>query len=132
IQLNPHVTRDAARQYHAEHGIVTQSWSPLGKGVHELLVSESGANHDTVAVLEEPAIVEIARQHGKTPAQVVLRWHIDLGLSLGAKSTNAGLMAANIDIFDFALTPEEVATITALDHGESAAADSDDPRIGWG
>jgi 2,5-diketo-D-gluconate reductase A len=132
IQLNPHVTRDAARRYHSDHAIVTQSWSPLGKGVHELLVAESSASGAAVAVLDEPVIAEIARRHERSPAQIVLRWHLDLGLSVVTKSTRAERMAANLDVFDFTLTAEEQAAITALDEGEVAAADSDDPRIGWG
>jgi 2,5-diketo-D-gluconate reductase A len=113
IQLNPGLTRDAARAYHAEHGIVTQSWGPIGQGG---------------GLLEEPVIVKIAELYGRTPAQIVLRWHIELGLITVPKSADPERMKANIDIFDFALTPEEVAAISALDQGEAAAADSD--RIG--
>lgn len=132
IQLNPHVTRDDARRYHANHGIVTQSWSPLGRGVHELLAAGLDANEPTVGVLDEPVVVEIARELDRSPAQVVLRWHMDLGLSVVTKSTRLDRMAANIDIFDFTLTPEQQAAISALDHGESSAADSDEPTVGWG
>jgi 2,5-diketo-D-gluconate reductase A len=126
IQLNPYVTRQATRAYDAGAGIVTQSWSPLGKGVHELLAAQASVPHPGGgAVLEEPVIGEIARAHGKTPAQVVLRWHIELGLSVVAKSASPDRMAANLDIFDFALTADEHAAITALDRGEHTAADSD-------
>ncbi|MDO8213133.1 aldo/keto reductase [Conexibacter sp. CPCC 206217] len=132
IQLNPHVTRDAARRHHAERGIVTQAWSPLGGGVHELLAGQQDGGQARAGVLDEPVIVEIAREHGRTPAQVVLRWHLDLGLSVVMKSTNAQRMASNLESVELALTPQQRDAITALDHGESAAADSDDPKVGWG
>jgi 2,5-diketo-D-gluconate reductase A len=111
IQLSPTVTREATRAYHAERGIVTESWSPLGGG---------GASE-----LREPVIAELAARHGRTPAQIVLRWHIELGLVAIPKSATAERIRQNIDIFDFSLSPEEVAAISALDQGEQAATDSD-------
>ena len=102
--------RDEARAYHAEHGIVTQSWSPLGLG-RELL--------------RDPVIVEIAEHHDKSAAQVVLRWHVQLGLSAVPKSANPRRMAENIDVYDFELTVEEIAALSALDRGEAFADDSD-------
>ncbi len=110
IQLNPALARVPTRAYHASHGIVTQSWGPIAQGGE---------------LLDEPAITEIAQRHEKTPAQVVLRWHVELGLSAVPKSASPERMAANIDIFDFALTPAERAAISALDRGEGAAWDSD-------
>jgi 2,5-diketo-D-gluconate reductase A len=110
IQLSPYTTRDEARAYHALHGIVTQSWSPLGLG-RELL--------------SEDVIVEIAEHHGRSPAQVVLRWHVELGLAAVPKSARAERMAENIALFDFALSAAEVAAISALDRGEAYADDSD-------
>jgi 2,5-diketo-D-gluconate reductase A len=110
IQLSPYTTREEARAYHAEHGIVTQSWSPLGLG-RELL--------------RDPVIVEIAEHHDKSAAQVVLRWHVQLGLSAVPKSANPQRMAENIDVYDFELTVEEVAALSALDRGEAFADDSD-------
>lgn len=110
IELNPQVARDAARAYAAAHGIVTESWSPIGKGGD---------------LLAEPAIAAIVERYGKTRAQVVLRWHLELGLVAIPKSSSPLRMAENLEVFDFALTPEEVASISALDRGESAAADSD-------
>jgi 2,5-diketo-D-gluconate reductase A len=110
IELNPTLTRERTRGYDAGHGIVTQSWSPIGQGGE---------------LLDQPAITEIAERHGKTPAQIVLRWHVELGLSAVPKSATPERMAANIDIFGFALTADELAAISALDRGEGAAADSD-------
>lgn len=111
IQLSPTVTRESTRAYHAEHGIVTQSWSPIG-----------GQSND---VLREPVVVEVAARHGRTPAQVVLRWHMELGLTTVPKSSDPERLRQNLDIFDFSLTADEVAAISALDQGDAAGADSD-------
>jgi 2,5-diketo-D-gluconate reductase A len=110
IELNPHVTRAASRAFHAEHGIATQSWSPIGKGGE---------------LLEEPVVAELAERHGRTPAQVVLRWHVELGLLSVPKSADPERQRGNLEVFDFALEPEEVQRISALDRGEAAATDSD-------
>jgi 2,5-diketo-D-gluconate reductase A len=110
IELNPRVVRESLRTYHAEHGIVTESWSPIGKGGD---------------LLAEPAITAIAARHDRTPAQIVLRWHIELGLIPVPKSSNPERLAQNLAVFDFSLTPAEVSAISALDRGESAAEDSD-------
>lgn len=111
IQLSPAVTRESARAYHAEHGIVTQSWSPIG-----------GQSND---VLREPVVVELAERYGRSPAQIVLRWHLDLGLAAIPKSSDPVRLRQNLDIFDFTLSADEVAAISALDEGDAAGADSD-------
>lgn len=111
VQLNPFVTRPDTRAYDAGHGIVTQSWAPLSKG-HERL-------------LDQPVVADLAAKHGKTPAQVVLRWHLELGLVTVPKSSRPERMRENIDVFDFALAPEEVDAITALDGAAGAPVDSD-------
>ncbi len=110
IQLNPGLTRDATRAHNARHGIVTESWSPLGAG-NELL--------------RQTVITDIAMRHGKTAAQVVLRWHVELGVVCVPRSANPQRIAQNIDVFDFSLTTDEIAAISGLDQGEAAAADSD-------
>jgi 2,5-diketo-D-gluconate reductase A len=114
IELSPWHTRDASRAYDAEHGIVTESWSPLGGG---------GAD-----VLKEPRVVELAETYGRSPAQVVLRWHMELGLVTVPKASHPDRMRQNLDIFDFTLSAEDVAALSALDQGEAAATDSD--RVG--
>ena len=111
IQLSPYSTRSDAREYHSEHDIVTESWSPLG------------ASSD--ALRNDPLITSIANDHGKSPTQIVLRWHVQLGLVVIPRSSHSGRMAENIDIFDFELTEEEMSKISSLDRGESVVTDSD-------
>jgi 2,5-diketo-D-gluconate reductase A len=111
IQVNPVVARPIPRAYDDNHGIVTMAWSPLGGSRTE--------------VLKQPAVTAIAERHGKTPAQIVLRWHIELGLVPIPRSTNRERMAQNLRIFDFSLTADEMQALSALDRGESAATDSD-------
>jgi 2,5-diketo-D-gluconate reductase A len=114
IELDPTLARVEARAYHEAHGIVTQAWSPLG-----------GPGSP---VVRNPTIAQIAHAHGRTPAQVALRWCIDIGVSTVPKSGSVERMAENIGIFDFTLTADDMARIATLDQGESAAQDSD--RIG--
>ena len=110
IQLNPRITRPEQRAYNQQHGIVTVAWSPLGAG------------ND---LLKDATLAALAAKYGKTPGQVVLRWHIEQGVVAIPRSGNPGRIAQNIDIFDFALTPDEVASITALDTGAEPGVDSD-------
>ena len=111
IQANPDVARPVPRAYHDDKGIVTMAWSPLG-----------GSRTDP---LTRATIREIAERRAKSPAQIVLRWHIELGLVPVPRSSNRERLAQNLDVFDFSLTPDEMRAIAALDQGESAAADSD-------
>jgi 2,5-diketo-D-gluconate reductase A len=111
IQLSPYNTRDDSRAYHDEHGIVTESWSPLGASSAELR--------------NDPTIMRIAEGHDKSPTQVVLRWHIQLGLVVIPRSGNPGRIAENIDVFDFNLSNEEMTSITGLNRGDADVADSD-------
>jgi len=111
IQLSPYSTRKESRAYHAAHGIVTESYSPVGASSDELS--------------NNPVITGIAIEHGKSPTQVVLRWHIQLGLVAIPRSSNPGRIAENIDIFDFELNEQEMSTISGLDRGESVVTDSD-------
>jgi 2,5-diketo-D-gluconate reductase A len=112
IQLSRYATRSESRAYHAAHGIVTESWSPLGAS--------------SQALRKDPTITAIAKDHGRSPTQVVLRWHIQLGLVAIPRSSNPGRIAENINIFDFDLTEQEMSKISALDRGESVVTDSDE------
>ena len=111
FQLNPGVTRIAQREYNAAHGIVAESWSPFGGGGAELLTS--------------PVITSLAERLGRTPGQVVLRWHIKLGLVAIPKSATPARLAANLDAFDFVLSAEDLLEIAVLDGGPDAGVDSD-------
>lgn len=110
IQLNPRITRAEQRAYDSAQGIVTVSWGPLGPGTD---------------LLNDPALASLAEKYGKTPGQIVLRWHIELGLVAIPKSADPTRIAQNIDIFDFALTIDEVAALTAIDDGSDRGVDSD-------
>lgn len=110
IQLNPWVSRAAERDYHKSHGIVTESWAPIGKGG---------------GLLGDPVIADLARARGRTPAQVVLRWHLQLGLIPIPKTARRDRLAPNLDVFDFSLSDEEMVVISELDNGEREAVDSD-------
>jgi 2,5-diketo-D-gluconate reductase A len=112
IQLSPYATRSESRAYHAAHGIVTESWSPLGASSQELR--------------KDPTITAIAKDHGRSPTQIVLRWHTQLGLVAIPRSSNPGRIAENINIFDLDLTEQEMSKISALDRGESVVTDSDE------
>ncbi|MEY7979427.1 aldo/keto reductase [Streptomyces pilosus] len=108
IELHPHLQQHAARDHHAGHGIATEAWSPLGSGK---------------GILEIPAIVAIAQKHGRTPAQVVLRWHLQLGNVVIPKSVTPSRIAENIDVFGFDLDDEDLAAISALNEDRRLGAD---------
>jgi 2,5-diketo-D-gluconate reductase A len=112
VQLSPYSSRSASREYHTAHDIVTESYSPLG------------ASSDSLR--NDPLITSIAHDHAKSAAQIVLRWHVQLGLVVIPRSSNPGRIAENIDIFDFELTEEEMSNISSLDRGESVVTDSDE------
>jgi 2,5-diketo-D-gluconate reductase A len=103
IEVHPYFTNDAVREYGQEHGIATEAWSPIAQG----------------GVLEDPTITEIADTVGKTPAQVVLRWHIQLGNIIFPKSVTPSRMQENFEIFDFELGSDDMEAISGLDRGEN-------------
>ena len=107
IELHPFFQQTELRALHNRLGIVTQSWTPLGKGL----------------AFDAPAIVEAARDHGKTPAQIILRWHVQLGLSVIPRSTRKAGQDENRDIFDLTLTEDQMAAIAALDRGQRLGPD---------
>ncbi|HEY8753182.1 MAG TPA: aldo/keto reductase [Arthrobacter sp.] len=111
IQLSPAITRAAAREFNAGHGIITESYSPLGG---------SGAG-----LLGAPVLAQLGEKYDKTPAQLVLRWHIEQGLAVIPKSGNPERMRENLDIFDFSLDAQDLAELAILDDGPDAGNDSD-------
>jgi 2,5-diketo-D-gluconate reductase A len=111
IELHPHLQQHASRELHAEQGIATEAWSPLGSGK---------------GILEIPAIVAIAQKHGRTPAQVVLRWHLQLGNVVIPKSVTPSRIKENIDVFGFSLDTEDLAAISALNEDRRLGSDPAD------
>jgi 2,5-diketo-D-gluconate reductase A len=101
IELHPGLQQAQLRAYHREHGIITEAWSPLAQG----------------KVFGDQVIVDLAQKHDKSPAQVVLRWHIQLGNVVFPKSSTPSRVRDNIDVFDFELSDEDMAAIGGLDRG---------------
>ena len=100
VELHPHWQQPELLPYLSPHGIVAEAWYPLG--------------HGSKSLLSEPAILAAAGQHGKSPVQIVLRWHVQRGFVAIPKSTDPDHIASNIDVFDFALTGSEMSAIDAL------------------
>jgi diketogulonate reductase-like aldo/keto reductase len=119
VELHPFFTQQPLREFHAKHGIKTEAWSPLG-GIHRYRPADPNA---VLNALEHPTVTSIAERYGKTPAQVLLRWHIEHGVVAIPKSVRAHRIKENIDVFDFELTTDEVASIDALDTGVRGGPD---------
>ncbi len=107
IEVHPYFQQTALQRLHAEHSILTQAWSPIGG-----ITSYGGGEKST---FDDPMLLEIAQQHGKSAAQVMLRWHLQEGRSAIPKSTKAARIAENFAVFDFELSAEQIAAIDALD-----------------
>lgn len=107
IELHPLLTQVELREVHAQLGIATEAWSPLGRG----------------RLLEHPTITAIAQRYGKTPAQVIIRWHLRIGNIVIPKSVNPERIASNFDVFDFELSDDDVAAISSLDNGTRLGPD---------
>jgi diketogulonate reductase-like aldo/keto reductase len=118
IELHPYFQQPDVQALNAAHGIVTQAWSPIG-GI--TFYRDSGHT----STLQDPVIAEIAKEHSKSPAQIMLRWHIQEGRSAIPKSTRPHRIAENFDIFDFELTPQETAAIDGLDTGKRGGPEPD-------
>ena len=110
IELHPHMQQAGLRSYHERHGIRTEAWSPIGQGR---------------GLLDAPELSEIAQAHGKSPAQVVLRWHVQIGNIVFPKSSTAERIRENYAIFDFALGDDEVETINRMERAERLGPDPD-------
>ena len=121
VELHPYFTQPAVQRANADLGILTQAWSPIGG-----ITFYPGWGEDRRSVLDDETVGRIAAAHGKSPAQVMLRWHLQQGRSVIPKSTNAERIAQNIDVFDFALSPDELIAIDALDRGVRGGPDPDE------
>jgi diketogulonate reductase-like aldo/keto reductase len=120
VELHPYFTQPDVQRADAEHGILDQAWSPIGG-----ITFYPGWGDERVSVMDDPTIGSIAEAHGRTPAQVMLRWHVQQGRNAIPKSTNPGRIAENFDVFDFALTDDELARLDALDTGRRNGPDPD-------
>jgi diketogulonate reductase-like aldo/keto reductase len=119
VELHPFFTQPLLRAFHAQHGIATEAWSPLG-GIYVYRPADPEA---VLNALHHPTVTSLADRYGKTPAQVVLRWHVQHGVIAIPKSVKAHRIKENFDVFDFELTPAEVASIDALDTGVRGGPD---------
>jgi 2,5-diketo-D-gluconate reductase A len=124
IELHPYFAQPDVQKADAEHGILTQAWSPIGG-----ITFYPGYGEDRRSVLGDPVIAAIAAAHGRTPAQVMLRWQLQHGRSAIPKSTNPGRIAENFDVFGFELSDQQMAGIDALDTGIRSGPDPDVPRL---
>ena len=109
VELHPHFQQAGLRHEHDRLGIVTEAWSPLGQGLE----------------LEDSVVVEIAAAHARTPAQTIIRWHLQLGNVVIPKSVTPERIAENFDVFDFHLSDAEMDAIKALDAGTRIGPDPD-------
>ncbi len=119
VELHPFFTQQPLRSFHAEHGITTEAWSPLG-GIHRYRPADPDA---VVNALEHPTVTSLADKYDKTPAQVVLRWQIEHGIVAIPKSVKPHRIEENFGVFDFELAAAEVASIDALDTGVRGGPD---------
>jgi 2,5-diketo-D-gluconate reductase A len=110
IELHPQFPQAALRAYHAEHGIATEAWSPIGQGGD---------------LLQDGRLRALADEHGRSPAQIVLRWHIQLGNIVFPKSVTPERIRENIDVFDFELSADDMAVVQGLDTGTRKGPDPD-------
>ncbi|WP_410649091.1 aldo/keto reductase [Amycolatopsis sp. cmx-4-54] len=110
VEVHPYLQQAAVREFDAKHGIATEAWSPLAKGGD---------------LLGEGAITALASKHGRTPAQIVLRWHLQLGNIVIPKSVTPSRIKENLDVFGFTLSEEDIASLSVLDRGERTGPDPD-------
>lgn len=110
VELHPYLTHVRLRQFHDEHGIATEAWSPLAKGGR---------------LLSDPIVTSLAEKYGKTPAQIVIRWHLQLGNVVIPKSVTPSRIKENIDVFDFELADDDMAPISELNRDERTGPNPD-------
>jgi diketogulonate reductase-like aldo/keto reductase len=124
VELHPYFAQPAVQRADAEHGILTQAWSPIGG----ITFYPGWGGDGRRSTLDDPTIAAIAAAHGRTPAQVMLRWHVQAGRSAIPKSVRPERIVENLDVFGFTLSDDEVAAIDAVDTGVRGGPDPDVPR----
>ncbi|MFB7558642.1 aldo/keto reductase [Streptomyces brevispora] len=115
IELHPQLQQAESRALHAKHGIATEAWSPLGSGK---------------GLLEVPTVVAVAQKHGRTPAQAVLRWHLQTGHVVIPKSVTPSRIVENLDVFGFELDDDDLAAFAALDEGKRLGPNPGEFNVG--
>ena len=110
VELNPIFQQPELRAFNAKHGIATEAWAPLGRA----------------KILDHATLVELAQKHGKTPAQIVIRWHLQIGNLVIPKSSNPDRLAENLNVFDFNLDQDDMSKIGAMDTGVRGSNNPDD------
>lgn len=115
VEIHPHHQQNEAKVWHEKYGVRLEAWAPFGEG--------RGGMFDL------PELRAIGEKYGKTPAQVILRWHLQRGIAVIPKSTHRARMEENFNVFDFSLTEEDMAAIAALDKGQSSFFFHTDPNM---
>lgn len=110
VELNPIFQQPELRAFNAKHGIATEAWAPLGRA----------------RILDNPILTELAEAHAKSPAQIVIRWHLQIGNLVIPKSSNPDRLAENLNVFDFALSDSDMAVIATMDTGVRSSNNPDD------
>jgi diketogulonate reductase-like aldo/keto reductase len=110
VELHPYLTQDSLREYHRIHRIATEAWAPIARGGE---------------LLQDPVITSLAEKYAKTPAQIVIRWHVEVGNVVIPKSVTPARIRENIDVFDVELDPEDVEAITGLNRDGRTGPDPD-------
>ncbi|PXW29122.1 UNVERIFIED_CONTAM: diketogulonate reductase-like aldo/keto reductase [Williamsia faeni] len=126
VELHPHLPQQAVRAAASKHGIAVESWSPLGGTSN----SGWGPNSKPNTLLTDPIITRVGEQYGKSPAQVLIRWHLQNGLIVIPKSVNPDRIAQNINVFDFELNDADLADIATLDDGVRVGVHPDVLNLG--
>jgi 2,5-diketo-D-gluconate reductase A len=110
VELHPRLPQEGVRAFDTDRGILTEAWSPLARG----------------RLLDDPVLARLASAHDRTPAQIVLRWHVQLGTVVIPKSSSLDRVAENLDVFGFELSDDDMAAMSQLDTGERTGMDPDD------
>lgn len=111
--------------FHARHGIATQAWSPLGA----VMIYDAAGISEPVHVLQDETLCALAQRYGKSPAQIVLRWHLQRGVAIIPKSVDEERIRQNLDILDFALSDEDMTLVNGLNRNMRGALDPDMVRV---
>ena len=125
VELHPYFSQESLMDFHARHGIATQAWSPLGA----VMIYDAAGISEPVHVLQDETLCALAQRYGKSPAQIVLRWHLQRGVAIIPKSVDEERIRQNLDILDFALSDEDMTLVNGLNRNMRGALDPDMVRV---